>query len=86
LPHTNEELEKAGPLGEGESLILCIYPTLTISFVGVSDSVAVGLYDPSDWERTTYYHGITPDPPELLYRSELLSNPFPKPVGRHHLY
>ncbi|KAK0219891.1 hypothetical protein IW262DRAFT_1448391 [Armillaria fumosa] len=41
-------------------------------------------YDLSDWERTTYYHGISPDPPELLYRSDLLSNPFPKPVGRHH--
>ncbi|KAH7887054.1 hypothetical protein F5I97DRAFT_1936606 [Phlebopus sp. FC_14] len=36
--------------------------------------------------ETTYYHGISPDPPELLYRSDLLSNPFPKPVGRlHHL-
>jgi hypothetical protein len=37
----------------------------------------------SDWERTTYYNGISPDPPELLYRSDLLENPFPVPKGRH---
>ncbi|KAM5534635.1 hypothetical protein V8D89_011647 [Ganoderma adspersum] len=33
--------------------------------------------------RTTYYNGISPDPPELLYRSDLLENPFPVPKGRH---
>ncbi|KAJ7900280.1 hypothetical protein B0H14DRAFT_3080626 [Mycena olivaceomarginata] len=37
----------------------------------------------SEYERTTYYHGISPDPPELLYRSNLLTNPFPVPKGRH---
>ena len=37
----------------------------------------------SDWERTNYYHGISSHPPELLYRSNLLSNPFPKPIGRN---
>ena len=37
----------------------------------------------SDWERTTYYNGISPDHPELLYRSDLLENPFPIPKGRH---
>src|ERR1700674_1845369 len=41
------------------------------------------MYVISDWERTTYYHGISPDPPELLYRSDLLENPFPIPKGRH---
>ncbi|KAH8923323.1 hypothetical protein BT69DRAFT_1242251 [Atractiella rhizophila] len=33
----------------------------------------------SDWERINYYHGISPDPPELLYRSDLQTNPFPIP-------
>jgi len=37
----------------------------------------------SDYERTTYYHGISPNPPELLWRSDLLTNPFPVPTGRH---
>jgi len=40
-------------------------------------------YALSDWERTTYYSGISPNPPELLYRSDLLENPFPIPKGRH---
>ena len=31
----------------------------------------------SKFERVHYYHGISPDPPELLYRSNLESNPFP---------
>jgi hypothetical protein len=30
----------------------------------------------SDWERTTYYNGISPDHPELLYRSKI---PSPSP-------
>lgn len=37
----------------------------------------------SDWERTTYYHSISPDHPDLLYRSDLLEHPFPIPKGRH---
>ncbi|EJD00197.1 uncharacterized protein FOMMEDRAFT_136267 [Fomitiporia mediterranea MF3/22] len=36
----------------------------------------------SEFERTHYYHGISPDPPELLYRSDLESNPFPLPPPR----
>ena len=98
FPFTNEESDAAGLRGEGESLlvILRVYPTLTISLVGVSegssylpaltiasDATAVAPYALSDWERTTYYNGISPDPPELLYRSDLLENPFPKPKGRH---
>lgn len=47
-----------------------------------SNATAVAPYHISDWERTTYYHGISDDPPELLYRSDLLTNPLPKPVGR----
>ena len=54
-------------------------PTLTIA----SNGTAVAPCDLSEWERTAYYNGISPDPPELLYRSDLLKNPFPIPVGRH---
>ena len=48
-----------------------------------SDATAVSPYLPLDWERTTYYNGISLDHPELLYRSDLLENSFPIPKGRH---
>ena len=51
-----------------------------------ASSISTGSVAPyiiSDWERTTYYLGISPDHPDLLYRSDLLSNPFPIPKGRH---
>ena len=48
-----------------------------------TNSTTVSPYIISDWERTTYYHGISPNHPELLYRSDLLENPFPIPRGRH---
>ncbi|QRV97300.1 transmembrane protein [Ceratobasidium sp. AG-Ba] len=43
-----------------------------------SDPVAPHLV--SEFERINYWHGISFDPPELLYRSDLESNPFPVPV------
>lgn len=33
----------------------------------------------SEFERVHYWHGISVDPPDLLYRSDLESNPFPVP-------
>ena len=54
-------------------------PALSIA----TDSTAVSPYVISDWERTTYYHGISLDHPDLLYRSDLLENPFPIPKDRH---
>ena len=48
-----------------------------------STATAVTPYLVSEYERITYYHGISLDPPELLYRSDLLDNPFPLPKGRH---
>ena len=44
-----------------------------------SDEPAPASHLVSEFERTHYYHGISPDPPELLYRSDLESNPFPHP-------
>ena len=42
-------------------------------------------YAVSHYERITYYNGVTDngDHPDLLYRSDLFTNPFPKPTGRH---
>lgn len=39
-------------------------------------------YNLSEWEKATYYHGVSVDPPELLYRSDYLVTPFPRPVDR----
>src|ERR1700691_3839762 len=49
-----------------------------------SDTAVVSQYTPTEYERTTYYNGITGDDhPELVYRLDLLTTPFPKPVGRY---
>ncbi|KAB5591247.1 hypothetical protein CTheo_5329 [Ceratobasidium theobromae] len=58
--------------------------TTTTTFPTLSESLSASAspYYITDWERSTYYHGISPDPPELLYRSDLRKNPFPIPQGR----
>ena len=50
-----------------------------------SDVTVVSPYTVSHHEKTTYYNGITDDDdhPDLLHRSNLLTNAFPKPKGRH---
>lgn len=50
-----------------------------------SDTTVVSEYIPDEYERTTYYNGIAGDSdhPELVYRSDLFTMPFPKPTGRH---
>ncbi|KAI0765460.1 hypothetical protein C8Q74DRAFT_1205077 [Fomes fomentarius] len=50
-----------------------------------SDTTAVSKYAPDAYERKSYYNGIAEDGdhPELVYRSDCLTKPFPKPVGRH---
>ena len=47
-----------------------------------SDAAAVSQYTPDEYERTWYYNGISGDHPVLVYRSDFLTTPFPKPVGR----
>ena len=50
-----------------------------------SDATHFSPYAPDEYERTTYYNGITGnnnDHPELVYRSDFLTTPFPKPEGR----
>lgn len=49
-----------------------------------SDATAVSAYAVPQYERTTYYNGIVGEGghPDLLYRSDLFTNPFPEPQGR----
>ncbi|KAG8740970.1 hypothetical protein FRC10_003508 [Ceratobasidium sp. 414] len=49
-----------------------------------NDAFAVSRYTPSEFERKSYYNGITgdSDPPELVYRSDCLTTPFLEPSGR----
>lgn len=49
-----------------------------------SDSTVVSPYAVSEYEKIAYYNGITDngDHPNLLYRSDFFTNPFPKPQGR----
>ncbi|KAI9443958.1 hypothetical protein H4582DRAFT_1918198 [Lactarius indigo] len=47
--------------------------------------MVVSQYTPSEYERACYYNGITGDgdDPKLVYRSDFLTTPFLKPVGRY---
>ena len=129
LPFTEDELNKAGLLGEGVSklaaqvlktmrehlglLKLSLFTLQCIDLQGqqrkgpssprvpgspalsdvtmasnltfASDASAVSVHGPDEYERTSYYNGITGDSdhPGLVYRSDFLTMPFPKPVGRH---
>ncbi|KAH9927332.1 uncharacterized protein B0H18DRAFT_1084828 [Fomitopsis serialis] len=50
-----------------------------------SNATVVSEHSPDEYERTSYYNGITggSDHPELVYRSDFLTTLFPKPVGRY---
>jgi hypothetical protein len=47
------------------------------------DVAAVSVYTPDEYERTSYYNGITGDGdhPELVYRSDFHATLFPRPAG-----
>ena len=55
------------------------------ALIPASDATAVSVHGPDEYERTSYYNGITGDAdhPDLVYRSDFLTTPFPKPIGRH---
>jgi hypothetical protein len=55
------------------------------ALIFASDATIVSGHGPDEYERMSYYNGITGDGdhPELVYRSDFLTTPFPKPVGRH---
>ena len=88
-------LECVNPTGQQrEDLVSSGFPTLSdvstmssnLSAVTIAnDASAVSRYTPSEYERTSYYNGITGDGnhPELVYRSDYLTTPFLKPSGRH---
>ncbi|PFH47767.1 hypothetical protein AMATHDRAFT_151334 [Amanita thiersii Skay4041] len=50
-----------------------------------SGATIVPKYVPDEYERTSYYNGITGDKdhPELVYRSDFHTTFFPKPTGRY---
>ena len=54
-------------------------PNISEAHSFITNATAASPYAISRRERTTYYYGIfgSGDPPELLYRSDLLENPFP---------
>jgi hypothetical protein len=51
----------------------------------LSESPVVPDHIPTEYERATYYNGITKDGdhPVLVYRSDFGTTPFPKPTGRY---
>ncbi|KAF8606171.1 hypothetical protein BDV93DRAFT_537141 [Ceratobasidium sp. AG-I] len=55
------------------------------SMMSSTDATAVYKYAPGEYERMSYYNGITGDDdhPILVYRSNYLTEPFPRPSGRH---
>jgi hypothetical protein len=62
------------------NLVSAVSSALTFA----SGTAVVSQYTPTEYERTTYYNGIIGDDhPELVYRSDFLTTPFPKPVGRY---
>ncbi|PIL26649.1 hypothetical protein GSI_11274 [Ganoderma sinense ZZ0214-1] len=57
--------------------------TTASALLGIPSSVTtVSDYSPSEWEKETYYHGVSLNHPELLYRSDYLHTPFLRPTGR----
>ncbi|KAI0762354.1 hypothetical protein C8Q74DRAFT_1371409 [Fomes fomentarius] len=62
-------------------VIVHFHPSLIVPLVGEPECyTVVAPHLISAFERVHYWNGISPDPPELLYRSDLDSNPFPVPV------
>ena len=60
-------------MGPRKSVVSPASPTLSeaSSYRSIAtDSTTLSPYVISDWERTTYYHGISPDHRNLLYRSD----------------
>ena len=50
-----------------------------------SNATADSVHGPNEYEKMSYYNGITGNAnhPYLVYCSDFLTTPFPKPVGRH---
>ena len=56
-----------------------------MSEVVAHSALTVSVHGPDEYERTSYYNGIAGDGehPDLVYRSDFITTPFPKPVGRY---
>ena len=55
------------------------------ALIFAGDTTVVPQYTPTEYERTTFYNGITEDGdhPVLIYRSNFGTTLFPKPVGKY---
>ena len=72
-------LQCLNDVGHRDSLGSPTLPNISEAHSFITNATAASPYAISRRERTTYYYGISGsgDPPELLYRSDLLENPFP---------
>ena len=72
-----------GALGPPISPTLSDAPTLSPQpSIALDTSTLISPHLISEFKRVHYWHGISIDPPELLYRSDLESNPFPVPLPK----
>ena len=87
---------QAPPQGATEPLSSSTFPASpTISEVEtlysqlINDSDALTVVAPdliSEYEKNFWYHGISNDPPKLMWRSDLETNPFPIPPPGTHFF
>ena len=87
---------QAPPQGATEPLSSSTFPASpTISEVEtlysqlINDSDALTIVAPdliSKYEKNFWYHGISSDPPQLMWRSDLETNPFPIPPPGTHFF
>ena len=82
LGHKSKGLGSPGP---PRSPALSDVSTSSSNLAVVGDITADPEPTPDEYERTSYYNGITGDGdhPELVYRSDFCTKHFPKPSGRH---
>ncbi|KAG2076256.1 hypothetical protein BDR04DRAFT_1045758 [Suillus decipiens] len=84
LECTGQQCEVSVFPGSPRSSDVSAMPSNLSAVAVANDTSAVSRYTPSEFERKSYYNGITADGkhPQLVYRSDCLTTPFLKPSGR----
>ncbi|KAG8703426.1 hypothetical protein FRC11_010730, partial [Ceratobasidium sp. 423] len=54
---------------------------MSTAFLASTVTMVSAQYNLTEFEKLTYYHSISVDPPKLLYHSDWLKNPFPHPTS-----
>jgi hypothetical protein len=78
--------ERKGPISPGFPAWSDVSHLSTLTFVSQdSSTTVVSAHAVSDYERTSYYNGITDngEHPDLLYRTGSAKHPWIQPTGRH---